>query len=94
MTIQGMNINNWNSMIPFRARRKVEDHLQQRVTQSQFGEWLGYSNKSVSGWETGKHEPEVAMKAIFLLLLDNPDHIKTIRRFTAKGDGDGTNNGS
>jgi hypothetical protein len=94
MTIQGMNVHDWNEMIPFRARRKVEDHLQQKVTQTLFGKWIGYSKNSVSCWETGTHEPDTGMKAIFLLLLDNPEHIKTIRRFTAKGDDDAPDNGS
>jgi len=94
MTIQGMNVNDWNEMIPFRARRKVDAYLDQKVTQETLGKWLGYTRSAVCLWERGQTQPVVAMKAIYLMLLDDPSHILTIRKFTAKGEDDGSHDGS
>ena len=63
-----------------RVRHMLSSEEGKTLTQQRMAESMGYSAGTVSKWERGEREPDVAVKILLTLLMEDPTFIVVIRR--------------
>ena len=74
-----MNSVDWSKVVRG-VRRSISNNEARTITQGSLAVDLGYGKSSVSKWECGSREPDMALKVLLTLLTEDPSFMVVIRR--------------
>ena len=72
-------VNSWSKKL-VRVRHQRSSEGGRTVTQHEMAASIGYSPGTVSKWERGERTPDVAVKVLLTLLMEDPSFITVIKR--------------